>query len=422
MKTRFLAAALCLTVVSLAAPLPAPAQPQQPLLQLADAAGDDNGDGTLVPPREPIVEPGDLDLRTLRVFDEGERLRFEATFANVVRDPAQVKSGLLGNEDLSLFARRGFYAFNLDIYLDLDRVAGSGHTALLPGRRARTDAAHAWERAIVLTPRPELMRRQLRDALGDGGVPAGTDVDAVIDAEIFFATDVRVRGRTVSFTVPSRFVGARALAGASLIAVVTAAKLSIESDWIATLGRGSNAAEAPIARLPLGVAAPEAGRPALAMGYRSAQPPATAIVDLLAADEAQQRAQLRSGVLVGLAAGGAAPAPGVAAVNPWLQRALSAKLLDGAAAAAAPSTSSTPTAAAATATAARAPASAAASASAATSAPAPAAAPAAPPRVRDAAYLEEQERRLLALRRLREANLITEEEYQRKRREIIDAL
>ncbi|MFO1266617.1 MAG: hypothetical protein U1F25_10755 [Rubrivivax sp.] len=42
--------------------------------------------------------------------------------------------------------------------------------------------------------------------------------------------------------------------------------------------------------------------------------------------------------------------------------------------------------------------------------------------MRDAAYLEEQERRLLALRRLREANLITEEEYQRKRREIIDAL
>lgn len=418
MKTRFLAAALCLTLVSLAAPLPTLAQPQ-PLLQFTDAAGDDNGDGTLVPPREPIVEPGDLDLRTLRVFDEGERLRFEATFANVVRDPSQVKSGLLGSEDLSLFARRGFYAFNLDIYLDLDRVAGSGHQALLPGRRARADAAHAWERAIVLTPRPELMRRQLRDALADGGVPAGTDVDAVIDAEIFFATDVRVRGRTVSFTVPSRFVGARALAGASLIAVVTAAKLAIESDWIATLGRGGNGAEAPIARLPLGVAAPEAGRPALAMGYRSAQPPATAIVDLLAADESQQRAQLRSGVLVGLAAGGAAPASGAAAVNPWLQRALSAKVLDTAAAAAA---SSTAAAAPATASAARGPASAAASGSAAASAPATAAAPAAPPRVRDAAYLEEQERRLHALRRLREANLITEEEYQRKRREIIDAL
>ncbi|MFO1285675.1 MAG: glucodextranase DOMON-like domain-containing protein [Rubrivivax sp.] len=318
MKTRFLAAALCLTVVSLAAPLPAPAQPQQPLLQLADAAGDDNGDGTLVPPREPIVEPGDLDLRTLRVFDEGERLRFEATFANVVRDPAQVKSGLLGNEDLSLFARRGFYAFNLDIYLDLDRVAGSGHTALLPGRRARTDAAHAWERAIVLTPRPELMRRQLRDALGDGGVPAGTDVDAVIDAEIFFATDVRVRGRTVSFTVPSRFVGARALAGASLIAVVTAAKLSIESDWIATLGaaasRGRSADRAPAARRG-GTRGGGGRRSRWATAARSRRPRRSSTCSL-----PTRRSSARScapGVLVGLAAGGAAPAPGAAApVNP----------------------------------------------------------------------------------------------------------
>jgi hypothetical protein len=55
------------------------------------------------------------------------------------------------------------------------------------------------------------------------------------------------------------------------------------------------------------------------------------------------------------------------------------------------------------------------------SAPRPAASSAAP-RVRDAAYLEEQENRLRTLRRLREANLITEEEYLRKRREIIDAL
>jgi hypothetical protein len=42
--------------------------------------------------------------------------------------------------------------------------------------------------------------------------------------------------------------------------------------------------------------------------------------------------------------------------------------------------------------------------------------------VRDAAHMDEQENRLRTLRRLRDANLITEEEYQRKRREIIDAL
>ena len=47
--------------------------------------------------------------------------------------------------------------------------------------------------------------------------------------------------------------------------------------------------------------------------------------------------------------------------------------------------------------------------------------PAAKPR-RDAAFLEEQENRLRTLKRLRDADLISEEEYQRKRREVLDLL
>ena len=100
------------------------------------------------------------------MYPEGANLRFEAVMRNPVRDPSGVRSDSLGSEDLALFARRGFYAFNLDIYVDTDRVAGSGNTITLPGRGARIDAASAWEKAVLLTPRPELMRRQLRDALG----------------------------------------------------------------------------------------------------------------------------------------------------------------------------------------------------------------------------------------------------------------
>lgn len=43
-------------------------------------------------------------------------------------------------------------------------------------------------------------------------------------------------------------------------------------------------------------------------------------------------------------------------------------------------------------------------------------------KARDAAFYEEQEKRLRALKRMREENLITEEEYQQKRREILQAL
>ncbi|MCV4785369.1 SHOCT domain-containing protein, partial [Escherichia coli] len=41
---------------------------------------------------------------------------------------------------------------------------------------------------------------------------------------------------------------------------------------------------------------------------------------------------------------------------------------------------------------------------------------------RDAHFYEEQEQRLQALKRLRERDLISEEEYRAKRKEILDAL
>lgn len=55
-------------------------------------------------------------------------------------------------------------------------------------------------------------------------------------------------------------------------------------------------------------------------------------------------------------------------------------------------------------------------------APAPATAPATPRPVRDPAYYQEQEQRLRALKRLLDQGLITEAEYQHKRREIVQAL
>jgi hypothetical protein len=46
----------------------------------------------------------------------------------------------------------------------------------------------------------------------------------------------------------------------------------------------------------------------------------------------------------------------------------------------------------------------------------------APPRPRDAAFFEEQEYRLRALKRLRDIGLISEEEYLQKRREVLGQL
>lgn len=416
MNIRTLAAALLL-------PLAALAQPAA-LLEITDPTNDDNGDGALIYPRDSAIEPGDLDLRSLRVYADGADLRFEASFRNPVRGPAGVYSDSPGGEDLAVFARRGFYAFNIDIYIDTDRLPGSGNTITLPGRRARIAAAGAWEKAVVLTPRPELMRRQLRDALG------GTaEVDAALDGSVFFATQVRVRGRSVSFNVPKAFFGSTNIDAAAITVLVTAARLTIENDLVAGLA-GGNAFD----RLVLGVQQPTAGRPSAGMGFNGDRAPATAVVDLLSPDPQAQARQLAAGAALqglsrenryGLApAPAAAPAAAAAGAAPWFTRAMAA-----AQAAAAPASPVAVAAPAPAAVSVAAPAPIAVPTpvvSVSPAAPAAAAplatAPAVPAKPRDAAFFEEQEQRLRTLKRLRDANLISEEEYQAKRREILGTL
>ena len=475
MSTRSLAALLLLPLAVLAQPVP--------LLSIDDPAGDDTGDGSLVYPRDSSYEPGDLDLRSLRVFADGSNLRFEATFLNPIRDPATVRGSGLGSEDLSVFARRGFYAFNIDIYLDTDRVAGSGNTVTLPGRRATFDPAHGWEKAIVLTPRPELMARQLANALQQVAKAAPGDVAASIAQSVFFATEVKVRGRTVSFMVPTSFVDAQTLAGASLTALVTLSKPSVEAE-LSLLG---NNPKNSLERLALGAAQPEMGRPMVAMGYTGDQAPATAVVDMLGPAPGQQALQLaRGGLLTGLnrdnkmglssvfqPAAAAAPAVGGSpASGSWFSRALGgvAALWGGTAGAAtvapvagattavpanlpslqsimAPAAAAgpagltpTPTSISTSGSSSSAPpaapraplAPAAALPAAVVPAPAPTAATATPASrpapaaerkaARDAAFFEEQELRLRTLERLRKNGLISETEFQQKRKEVLDML
>ena len=472
-SVRFSVLTPLIAALALLQPFAANAQ-TAPLLSISDPESDDVGDGSLVYPRDSAFAAGDLDLRLLRVFADGNNLRFEATMRNNIRHPGTARGPGMGSEDLSVFARRGFYAFNIDIYVDTDRVPGSGNTVSLPGRRATIAPAHAWEKVIVLTPRPELMERMLSDALQEASPASAADIEATTKASVFFATDIRVRGRTISFTVPGTFLNAQTLAGSSLTAMVTLAKLSVETE-VSLFGKPSSNA---IERLALGVAQPEAGRPLFAMGYVGDRAPATSVVDMITPDARQQALQLAPGaVLTGLNQGNqfglsqtlaapaaTLPAPGTGAgagavasnqASPrgsWFSKALGSLaglvglevVAATPAAAAAPvkgaATQSmqslmTPSAAAAT-TGAATPAltpSTASSARPAATAAAAAAAPAAivrgtpqtaaeRARPRDAAYFEEQEMRLRTLERLRKSGLITEAEFQQKRADVVEGL
>src|SRR6185436_13619279 len=144
--------------------LPARAAGEKPIFALTDPRGDDHGDGNLRYPRRDDLRPGDLDLLSLEARAVSDGTEFEARFARPIQPTAR-RTIDIGGGSLDDIARYNFYTFNLDVYIDTDRVAGSGSVSTLPGRKAEIDPANAWEKAICLTPRPAEARLALKKIL-----------------------------------------------------------------------------------------------------------------------------------------------------------------------------------------------------------------------------------------------------------------
>jgi hypothetical protein len=231
MSPRFRPGPPLLTAVVALSTLSGPAVPgaaataAAPVFSVHDPVGDDAGDGTLVYPSRGDLMPGDLDLVSFAARLEKSGTVFEATFARPIRVADRRPVDAAG-VTLDRLARFGLYTLNLDVYVDRDRVAGSGRTAMLPGRRAEVDSATAWERAICVTPRPHearaaLVRMRLkaaRDSLERTSPRVDREdvqrlelaIEAEIDSTILFPTRITVTGRTLRFFVPAAFLGGQA--------------------------------------------------------------------------------------------------------------------------------------------------------------------------------------------------------------------
>lgn len=273
-----------LLFIALILPLSAWAAPQ-PLITINDPSGDDHGAGTLVYPQRADFQVGNLDMLQLKISRDEEGFWFEAMFKNAIRDPANVPNSV-GAESLANFARKGFYQFNLDVYVDTDRVKGSGNTFTLPGRQVQIDPVYAWEKAVILTPRPELMRQQLLDVMSEQ-YPDRTKAEtkASVDQAMFFPTRIRVRDRSISFFVPAVFFAGSDGTDWAVTALVTGAMTTIPADLSLF-----PSTKKPLERLQLGVMQPVAGRPKDTFGYSGAIP--SPVVDMLGSSAEQQKRQL----------------------------------------------------------------------------------------------------------------------------------
>jgi C-terminal binding-module, SLH-like, of glucodextranase len=228
------------------------------LFTIADPAGDDHGDGSLLYPLRDDLAPGDLDLRSFTARADADGTIFDATFNRPIRRPDK-RAIDAGGGTLDRAATLGFYTFNIDIYIDTDRREGSGRTALLPGRVAEAAPGSAWERAVSLTPRPFLAQSQLarieahaaeRELRATAPRVDPADVDALhakvseeINRRVFFPTRVTVAGASVRFLVPSLFLGGPAQDSWGYIVAVSGSELEERLDLRKTLAIGEVAAE-----------------------------------------------------------------------------------------------------------------------------------------------------------------------------------
>lgn len=252
--TGILAAALASALtIGLAPASRAADAPEGTRFTIADPEGDDHGDGKMTYPLRDDLRPGDLDLVSLSAKPVKGGTRLEAVFARPIRGTTG-RAIDIGGGALDRVARHGFYTFNIDIYIDTDRAPGSGSLNALPGRNAEIDPANAWEKAIVLTPRPSdsrqalkrLMLREIRrDKKAEGERLGETQLDklrdeiaADVENRVFFPTQISVAGRKISFFVPEEFLGGPARDTWAYAIAVSGADIEQKLDIQASVFRG----------------------------------------------------------------------------------------------------------------------------------------------------------------------------------------
>lgn len=253
------------------------------LFTVEDAAGDDSGAGELTYPLRPELGPGSLDLLRFSARPESDGTLFEVELARSISQPDSRAFDAEG-KPLSSVARLGFYTFNLELYLDQDRVDGSGNTALLPGRNAELASDFAWEKAVFVTPRPVEARSMLKQAWSELGMTSA------LERQVHFPERVHVSGRTLRFYVPNTFLSAAASRDWGYVLFVTAADLTYRVSLPSALRLGSAAQGDPV-RLMLLPVGSYASRDQLG-GAKPGLPPPPPILDLLAVDPGTQRASL----------------------------------------------------------------------------------------------------------------------------------
>lgn len=171
-------------LVALIVPLAALSPARAEKVVLTDPSGDDHGPGTYIHPATDGFRPGTFDLTKLSMERTGEGVTITATFAT---SPQEVL--VRTNRDDP--GRKAFMPV-VDIYVAENPAPGSGRRDLLPGRRVCTAGEFGWDRAVVVSATPDLLKSHYGRVVPEAA------------ADTCFPLGARVMGRNLRVFVPGR--------------------------------------------------------------------------------------------------------------------------------------------------------------------------------------------------------------------------
>ncbi len=155
-------------------------------LEFKDPSGDDKGHGKLVYPTDKAYQKGSFDLVGVTIDASGGDVEVTVEFASKVEDPWDSKS----------WGGHGFSLQFVQLYIDQDHKAGSGHGSALPGMNVDFAETARWEKVLLISPQPN---SRLKSEIGQKAKAQGKD--------IVLPKKVKVRGKKIVATFKASEVG-----------------------------------------------------------------------------------------------------------------------------------------------------------------------------------------------------------------------
>lgn len=154
----------------------------------ADPTGDDSGPGTYKYPTAAEYKAGSFDMTKVEIADKGDKVEISVTMKVRIEDPWDSKKWSPPGQ--------GFSLQFIQIYVDTDHKAGSGHKDGLPGLNIRFAEDGRWEKAVMIGPQPvSRVKMEVKMKAKD------------LAADVVVPKAVSVKGKTLTVVVPKEELG-----------------------------------------------------------------------------------------------------------------------------------------------------------------------------------------------------------------------